>query len=73
MKKDFEKDITVHLTRISGDVEHIKTDIGDIKEHLAKMNGRVRQTEKDISWMRGIGGTFVFIISALLTWLGIDK
>lgn len=71
--KDFEKDITVHLIRIGGDVEHIKEDIGDIKKHLAVMNGRVRQNEKDISWMRGIGGTFVFIVGAVLTWLGIEK
>ena len=75
MKKteDYRNDITLHLVRISGDVEHIKGDIGDIKDHLSKINGRVRQNEKDISWVKGIGGTFVFLIGAALTWLGLEK
>ena len=75
MKKteDYRNDITLHLVRISGDVEHIKGDIGDIKDHLSKINGRVRQNEKDISWVKGIGGTFVFLIGSALTWLCLDK
>ena len=75
MKKteDYRNDITVHLIRISVDVEHIKEDISDIKGHLSSINGRVRQNEKDISWVKGIGGTFVFLIGAALTWLGLDK
>jgi len=71
--KEFETDITLHLIRIGGDVEHIKEDMTEVKEHLSKINGRVRQNEKDVSWIKGIGGTFVFVVSALLTWLGIDK
>ena len=72
-QKEFEKDVTLHLTRISTDVEHIKNDMCDVKDHLANMNGRVRQNEKDISWMKGIGSTFIFLISSLLAWFGIDK
>ena len=76
MKKDraeFETDITLHLIRIGGDIEHIKEDISEVKDQLKKINGRVRENEKELSWMKGIGGTFVFIISAVLTWLGIEK
>jgi len=71
--REFQTDVTLHLIRIGSDVEHIKEDITDIKDHLATINGRVRQNEKDISWIKGIGGTFVFIIGVILTWLGIDK
>ena len=71
--KEFQTDVTLHLIRIGGDVEHIKEDITDIKDHLAAINGRVRQNEKDISWIKGIGGTFVFVIGVILTWLGIDR
>ena len=45
----------------------------EVKDHLAKINGRVRENEKELSWMKGIGGTFVFIVGAVLTWLGIEK
>ena len=71
--KEFQTDVTLHLIRIGGDVERIKEDIIDIKSHLSSINGRVRQNEKDISWVKGIGGTFVFLIGVILTWLGIDK
>lgn len=73
MKKEFESDVTLHLMRISSDVEHIKEDMSEVRSHLATMNGRVRQNEKDISWIKGIGSTFIFVISSIIAWLGIDK
>ena len=72
-KEEFETDITLHLIRIGGDIERIKEDMVEVKDHLAKINGRVRENEKELSWMKGIGGTFVFIIGAILTWMGIEK
>ena len=36
---DFEKDITLHLTRISSDVEHIKEKVNANFNHLEKVNG----------------------------------
>ena len=44
-----------------------------IRTRLDEINGRVRDNEKQISWIKGIGSTFVFVISAVLAWLGIDK
>ena len=44
-----------------------------INNHLGEINGRVRDTEKQISWMKGIGGTLAFVVGIILTWLGIDK
>ena len=76
MKKsvdEYRTDITLHLIRISGDLENIKQDIGSINNHLSQINGRVRTTEQQISWMKGIGSTFVFIIGAVLAWMGLEK
>ena len=70
---EFETDITLHLIRIGGDIEHIKEDMVEVKEHLSKINGRVRENEKQISWLKGIGSTFVFLVGAILTWFGIEK
>lgn len=44
-----------------------------IRDRVDQINGRVRNNEKQISWIKGIGGAFVFAISVVLGWLGIDK
>ena len=69
----YRLDVTTHLIRISGDLEHIKENMDSINNHLGEINGRVRDTEKQISWMKGIGGTLAFVVGIILTWLGIDK
>tara|TARA_R110002167_G_scaffold209531_4_gene413458 strand:+ start:206 stop:436 length:231 start_codon:yes stop_codon:yes gene_type:complete len=71
--KEYRNNITVHLVRISTDVEHIKEKVTDNNQHLEKINGRLRDAEKSISAIKAIGGTLTFIISVILTWLGIEK
>lgn len=44
-----------------------------IRTRVDEINGRVRENEKQISWLKGIGSSVVFVISVVLTWLGIDK
>ena len=44
-----------------------------IRTRVDQINGRVRENERQISWIKGIGSTFVFVISVVLTWLGLDK
>ena len=44
-----------------------------IRDRVDQINGRVRDNEKQISWIKGIGATFVFVISIVLGWLGVDK
>ena len=44
-----------------------------IRTRVDQINGRVRDNEKAISWIKGIGGTIVFVVSVVLTWLGVDK
>ena len=44
-----------------------------IRTRVDEINGRVRENEKQISWIKGIGVMVVFCISSVIAWLGIDK
>ena len=44
-----------------------------IRTRVDQINGRVRNNEKQISLMKGIGSTFVFLVSAILTWMGVKE
>ena len=70
---DYRNNITLHLTRISGDVEHIKEKVNDNNKQLSKINGRLRQAENNITSMKSIGFTLYALIGVVLTWLGINK
>ena len=65
---EYRNNITLHLTRISSDLEHIKQKVNDINKHLLNLNGRVRDNEVAISRMKGIGTTVSAIIIAILGW-----
>ena len=60
--------VTIALTEIKGDTERVKAIVEKNEKWLAKLNGRVRDNEKDISRMKGIGGTLSAIIIAILSW-----
>ena len=66
--EQYRNNITLHLTRISGDLEHIKEKVNDNNKHLLNLNGRVRNNEVAISRIKGIGGTISAIIIAVLSW-----
>lgn len=71
--EQYRNNITLHLTRISGDIEHIKEKVNDNNRHLEKINGRLRTAEKDITAVKTVGGTITFIVGVILAWLGIDR
>ena len=64
--EEYRNDITLHLVRIIGDLEHIKEKVTSNNEHLEKINGRVRDTEKNITAIKSIGSTLTFIIGVIL-------
>ena len=66
--EEYRNSITLHLTRMSGDLEHIKEKVNDNNKHLLNLNGRVRNNEVAISRIKGIGGTISAIIIAVLSW-----
>jgi len=77
---EYRNNITLHLTRmsgniakISGDIEHIKEKVNDNNNQLKAQNSRIRKNEASISWIKGVGTTITFIIGSILTWLNIDK
>ena len=65
---EYRTNITLHLTRMAGDIEHIKEKVNDNNKHLLNLNGRVRNNEVAISRIKGIGGTLSAIILAILGW-----
>ena len=77
MKKDkteeYRTNITLHLTRISGDIEHIKEKVDLTNEHLEKINGRLRTAENNITAIKTTGITLYTVLGALLAWFGISK
>ena len=59
-KKDSEYGlILAHL-------EYIKEKVDNNEIKLNRINGRVRKTEKDLAYAKGVGGIFSIIFSALL-------
>ena len=44
-----------------------------IRTRVDQINGRVRENVRQISWIRGIGVSFIFIFSSVMTWLGLNK
>tara|TARA_R110002020_G_scaffold466550_1_gene689177 strand:+ start:1143 stop:1376 length:234 start_codon:yes stop_codon:yes gene_type:complete len=71
--KEILTELTLHITRISGDIEHIKDKVNDNNKHLEKINGRLRSAENSITAMKSIGSTLTFIIGVILTWLGVQE
>ena len=66
--EEYRNSITLHLTRMSGDLEHIKEKVNDNNKHLLNLNGRVRNNEVAISRIKGIGGTISAVILAIIGW-----
>ena len=69
--EQYRSNITLHLTRISGDLEHIKEKVDDNNKHLEKINGRLRAAENSVTAIKTVGTTITLIIGIVLTWLGI--
>jgi hypothetical protein len=66
--EEYRNFVTLALTEIKGDTERVKAIVEKNEKWLAKLNGRVRDNEKDISRIKGIGGTLSAIIIAILGW-----
>ena len=69
--EEYRSNITLHLTRISGDIEHIKEKVNANNKHLERINGRLRTAENSITAIKTVGTTVTLIIGIILTWLGV--
>ena len=65
MKKEsldeYRSNITLHLTRVSGDIEHIKENVESINKHLNLINGRFRTAENNITAVKRSIRNLVFL------------
>ena len=73
MKKSFETDITMHLTRISGDVESIKDKVNTAVQHLELQNGRLRSAENSLAAHKAVGITMVTVLTLAISIVGLFK
>ena len=71
--EEYRSNITLHLTRISGDVEHIKVRLDTVVEHLEKINGRLRVAENSITAHRAVGITMVTVLTLAISWGGLIR
>ena len=67
---NFETDITLHLTRISGDVEHIRERVDLAVIHLEKLNGRLRKAENSLSAHKADGITVITALTLAISIVG---
>ena len=68
-KDEYRDFVTLNLTKITGDIEHIKESQIKAERHLELLNGRIRNNEVAISWFKGILGAITFVVSAIIGFL----
>ena len=61
--------LTVTLTKIQGDVGHIKEKVEKNEKHLSKLNDRVSKSENQISTIQGIGSVVALIFGTIFGFL----
>ena len=71
--EEYRNDVTLQLTRITGELVHIREKVEANHAHLEKINGRLTTAEHSITAMKTIGTTLTIVIGTILTWLGLDK
>ena len=71
--QEYRSEMTLHLTRMSSDLEHIREKVDANFEHLEKVNGRLNKAENNITGIKAVGLTFYTVIGVVLTWFGIQK
>ena len=69
--EEYRTNITVHLVRISSDVEHIKQDLKAVISHLELMNGRLRTAENSLAAHKAVGITAVTALTIAISVIGI--
>tara|TARA_Y100000593_G_C4308376_1_gene336995 strand:- start:1326 stop:1550 length:225 start_codon:yes stop_codon:yes gene_type:complete len=70
---EYRNQITLQLTRISGDIEHIKEKVTENNKHLEKINGRLRTAENNITKLTSVGTTVTVIITIAISLVGLLK
>ena len=67
------KQLGEHRAAMMPHILYIKEKIDKCENHLEIINGRVSVNEKAVSKIISIGSTFAFIITLIMSYLGIAK
>ena len=59
------------IAEIKESVVNIKEDVRETKIEIQRQNGRLRETEKDISKMKGIGIAITAVMGTVMGWFGL--
>jgi hypothetical protein len=57
--------VTLTLTRMISDLNHIREKTDAQERHLSKQNDRIRKTENSISTLKGIGSVVAVVFTAI--------
>ena len=57
------------LTELKSDTEHIKETMEKNEQQLNQINGRVRNAEEEVSFIKGIGSVLGVLFGASIGWL----
>jgi len=57
------------LAELKSDTEHIKETMEKNEKWLNQINGRVRKTEEEVSFIKGIGSVVGVLFGASIGWL----
>ena len=71
--EEYRNEVTLHLTRITGVLTHIRDKVEANHTHLEKINVRLTTAEHSITAMKTIGTTLTIVVGTILTWLGLDR
>ena len=66
---EYRENITLHLVRITGDLEYLKEKVDKCENHLDTINGRVRKNENAITKLNTIAGLSVGSIVSYIAWI----
>ena len=67
------KALSTHRVDMMTHILYIKEKIDNCENHLEKINGRVNTNEKAVSRIVSIGSTFAFVITLIMSYLGMMK
>ena len=65
----YREEVITSLTALKVDNRNIKQTLIELRSLLREQNGRVRQNETVISWMKGIMSVGFAVFSSFIAWL----
>jgi len=65
--------LDAHRKEVLTHLKYIKERVDINRKYLENINGRLRQTETSIAWMKGIGTTITLALSFIIGYFKLNK